>query len=404
MSVPDQRPGLVALVAHAREVASEERERFAAAAAAIARDPRVMVIHTCHRAEVYARPLASGGEEEPALVLPDLPAGGRRLVDDEAVRHLFSVAAGLDSVVVGEDQILHQLRECLSERHLAGFDDYVARCGTDGRLEPVLERLFQLALHVGRETRSWREGPPRSLADLALDRVEAVVGRVRGRRILVVGAGRMSRLAALGIDRRGGRAIVTNRSPERAAALAYDAGGEATPYGPDVALPPVDGVVVAISGPWDLGFANVAALVASGTPIVDLSSPPALPAATRTRLGDRYVSVDDLARGPQDQIRERTRHRLEKCFAEAEAEFAGWLRARAAVPTIQALADRAETRRSTELERLFRRMPELEDHERELVEQMSRRLVAGILHAPLAVLNDDASGELEQAARQLFSL
>ena len=73
------------------------------------------------------------------------------------------------------------------------------------------------------------------------------------------------------------------------------------------------------------------------------------------------------------------------------------------VPTIQALSDCAEERRSEELDRLFRRMP-LADHERELVEQMSHRLVAGLLHAPLATLREDSSGELDRAARTLFSL
>jgi glutamyl-tRNA reductase len=116
------------------------------------------------------------------------------------------------------------------------------------------------------------------------------------------------------------------------------------------------------------------------------------------------VSVDDLAGSPQEEIRERLRRRYERLLDEAEAEFAQWLRARSSVPTIQALADHAESRRIDELDRLFRRAPELEPHERDLVEQMSRRLVAGLLHAPLATLNEDATGELDEAARLLFAI
>jgi glutamyl-tRNA reductase len=395
-------------VAHARAVPSEDREAFMAAAAALAADPRAMILLTCHRAEVYALPDAQGADGSEPLVLPSLPDGGRYLVGDEAVRHLLTVAAGLDSVVLGEDQVLHQLRDCLSERHLAGFESCAGSCAEDGMdgqgdavLHPVLERLFQIALHVGREARSWREGPARSLADVALERIEREMGSVAERRLLVVGAGRMGRLAALGIARRGGRPIVSNRSADRAAALASDAGGSIAPYGEDEALPEVDGIVLAIFSTWSLPPRAAASLIASTTPIVDLSSPPALAPSLRVALGPRYVSVDDLARSPQDDIRERLRHRFERLLDEADAEFTQWVRTRAAVPTIQALADHAESRRADEIDRLFRRATELDPRVRERVEPMRRRLVAGLLHAPLATLNDDATGELERAAALL---
>lgn len=411
MTTTSLEPGLVALVTHARAVPSEAREAFADAAAALRGGPRTMVLRTCHRAEVYAVVDADGPGGSADLDLPALPEGGRRLVGHDAVHHLLAVAAGLDSVVVGEDQILHQLRDCLSERHLAGFESCPASCTEDGMagqgdtaLHPVLERLFQIALHVGRESRSWREGPARSLADVALDRIERRMGPVAGRRLLVVGAGRMGRLAALGIARRGGRPIISNRSADRAAALAFDADGSIAPYGEDQALPEVDGIVLALAAAWQLPPRATASLLVSSAPVVDLSNPPALHAALRGMLGARYTSVDDLARSPQDEMRERMRRRLERLLDEADAEFSQWVRSRNVVPTIQALADHAESRRVDEVERLFRRVPDLEPHQRELVEQMSRRLVAGLLHAPMATLNDDASGDLDRAARALFSI
>lgn len=400
-----REPGLVALVTHARDVRSEDREAFGDAAAAMARDPRAILLRTCHRVEFYVA--TDAGDDRPAIPLPPLPPGGRRLEGIAVARHLFEVAAGLDSVVVGEDQILHQLRDCLADRHIPGAARCPVEIGTRDvgavGLDPVLARLFQAAAHLGRETRSWREGPPRSLADVVLDRIVEVTGPVARRRVLVVGAGRMARLVALAASHAGADVLVANRSTERAAALAADAGGSVAGFGPDAPLPEVDGVVLAISGLWPLSETTRATLLAAGVPVVDLSSPPALPPDVRARLGARYTSVDDIARGPRDAVAARLARRYRRALAEAEASFATWVHARGSVPTIQAISLLAEQRRTDELERLFRRM-ELEDHERELVEQMSHRLVAGLLHAPLATLREDASGDAERAARVLFSL
>ncbi len=397
-------PGLVALVAHARDVSSEAREAFAAAAAPIAHDPRVIVVRTCHRVELYA--VQEPADDRP-LPLPELPAGGRRFEGLAAVRHVLTVAAGLDSVVVGEDQILHQLRECLADRHLPGAERCPVEVGSRNPhaagLDPLLERLFQVALHLGRETRSWREGPPRSLADLVVDRIVPITGPLAGRRVLVVGAGRMARLVALAAARDGARILVANRSPERAAALAHDAGGVAVPFGPRATLPEADAIVLAIAASWPLSARARAELIARELPVVDLSSPPAVAGELRDRLGDRYTSIDDLARSPQDALRTRLRHRYQRALEDAETAYMHWVRTRASVPAIQALSELAEERRTEELDRLFRRM-ELPDHERELVVQMSYRLVAGLLHAPLVMLREDPTGDLERAARALFSL
>lgn len=405
MTVPRVPLDLTALVVHARSVASDDREAFGWAAMRVAHDPRAILLRTCHRVELYY--VESSTPHLRALTPPHLPVGGERLEGLAAARHLLAVAAGLDSVVVGEDQILHQLRECLSDRHLPGADGCPVEIGTHAlgalELDPVLERLFQAALHLGRETRSWREGPPRSLGDVATDRVAAVTGSLIGRRVLVVGAGRMARLAALSASRQGARVLVANRSAERAAALAWDANGEPVAYGPDAPLPDADAVITAISAQWPLSHGAREALLARAVPVVDLSSPPALEPELRAALGERYTSVDDLARSPQDQIRPRLRAKFQRAIDAAEAQFAGWVQTRSSVPAIQAISERAESRRAEELERLFRRL-DLPDHQRELVEQMSQRLVAGLLHAPLASLREDATGDLDRAARALFEL
>jgi glutamyl-tRNA reductase len=384
---------LVALTTHARDVASGPRETFAESAADAAALPSALLVRTCHRADLYVIPEEGPGDE--SIPLPVLPAGGRRLHGVDAARHLFTTAAGLDSAVVGEDQVLHQLRVCLAERHAAG--------STTSGLHPVLDRLMQTALHVGRDARSRRTGPPRSLGDVAVEQVAAVGGPLAGRRLLIVGAGRMARLVANSAARHGASILIANRDAERAAVLAQEVSGSVSAFGAAAPLPAADAIVIAIGGPWPLSPAARRDLEGRAVPVVDLSSPPALTDDVRATLGPRYVSIDDLARVPHDTARERQAHRLQRLLDEAEAAFLGWLRTRHAVPTIEAISTRAEQHRLVELERLFRRA-DLPDHERELVEQMSRRLVAGLIHRPLVSLRDDEDGELDRAARALFSL
>jgi glutamyl-tRNA reductase len=406
---------LVAIVLHARDVASLEREAFAERVAAAATDPGAVLLHTCHRVELYLwLPAFSGG------AVPEMPPGSRRLEGEDAARHLFTVAAGLDSVVVGEDQILHQLRDCLSARH----DETAARAvtcpaggaagaigetlsgrvhGTDD-LDPVLERLFQLSLHVGREAHAWREGTPRSLADVALDRISRELPSLEGRPVLVVGAGRMGRLAAQTAARRRAAVHVANRGADRATVLASEVGGCAVPFAAGDALPDLAGVIVAVGGTWPGDAATGDRLVASGATVVDLSSPPAVPETLQRTLGDRFISVDDLARTPEAMPHERLRRRVARLVDTTADSLAGWIRTRAAVPAIRAISERAEEKRSAELDRLLRRMPSLEPDQRDLLEQMSHRIVAGILHAPLAALREDTDGERERVARELFGL
>ncbi|MFZ5853127.1 MAG: hypothetical protein ACOYXS_01320 [Chloroflexota bacterium] len=381
------QPTVVALVAHARRVPSVQREAFAAELATLEPSPGVLVIHTCHRVELYLTPRSSG-----ELALPGIPAGTERLEDVDAARHLIAVACGLDSAVFGEDQILHQLRETLAARQ-AGHP-----------LDPVLDRLFQIALRAGRQARTWLDGSPRSLADLALDRIGRDAGSLEGRTILVAGVGRMGRLAAFAAARRGARIVVTNRTASRATALAGEVGGRALPFAVDGGLPELDGVVVALGGAWPLGPADARRLLDGRAVVVDLSSPPAVPDGLRTALGARFVSVDDLVAGPEQGPQERLRRRLEDLVTDAGREYCDWLRRRSAVPAIQAMTDTAEELRRSELERLFRRLSDLPAEDRSVIEQMSHRLVAGILHAPLRALNSDPDGELEAAARELFGL
>jgi glutamyl-tRNA reductase len=384
------RPGsatIVAHVLHARRVHSLEREAFATALDGVDLGPGAIRVHTCHRVEVYQATASADGP-----LLPMLPEGAERLEDADAVRHLIEVACGLDSAVFGEDQILHQLRVTLAERR------------DGGRIDPVLDRLFQAALRAGRQSRAWFDGSPRSLADVALDLIATEAGELRDRTVLVVGAGRMGRLAAFAAHRRGARVLVVNRTAEHARSLAAEVGGDWAAFGSDHVPAEMAGAIVALAGAWELGSADADRIVAAGVQIVDLSSPPSVPAGLQERLGRRFTSVDDVVVGSALAPTDRLRRRIERLVADTGRDYCAWLRGRDSVPVIQAVASSAEQIRQAELEWLLNRLPGLDPNERAALEQMSHRLVAALLHAPLDALHADEGGTLERAARNLFGL
>ena len=378
---------VVALIAHARGVPSVAREAFAAKCHALQGNDAVIIVHTCHRVELYVA-LDGFGKGE----LPELPPGGLRLEDAAAASHLISVACGLQSAVLGEDQVLHQVRETYTLRH------------AERPLNPVLDRLFQVALTAGRRAHEWFGGSKRSLGDAALDEIEQRAGTLKDQPILIVGAGSMGRLTAQAAARRGAQVIVTSRTAERAVCLARNVGGRAVACAADGTLPPVVGVVVALSGPWQAHALDAQRLVDSGASVVDLSSPPAVPDSLQTLLGDRFVSIDDLSWGPQAELPGGLRGRLEQLVAGSGREYCRWLLARDSTPAIQAMSEAAEGRRLSEMEWLLRRLPNLSEQERALIDQMSHRLVGGILHAPKSALRLDESGDLGRAAWELFGL
>jgi len=378
---------VLALIAHARGVPSVAREAFAAECAALQDDESVVIVHTCHRVELYVALEAFGDRE-----LPKLPPRGLRLEDAAAARHLIRVTCGLESAVLGEDQVLHQVRQTYAARRDAQ------------PMDPVLGRLFQVALNAGRRAHGWFEGSKRSLGDAALDEIERRAGTLTNQPILIVGAGSMGRLTAQAADRRGARVIVTSRTAERAIRLAHDIGGRALDCAVDGTIPPVVGTVVALSGPWQPHPLDAQHLLEGAGPVIDLSSPPAVPVALQAQLGDRFVSIDDIAWGPQVELPGGLRSRLEQLVTGSGREYCRWLLARDSLPAIQAMSEAAEGRRRSELEWLLRRIPNLSEQDKALVDQMSHRLVAGILHAPRSRLRLDDSGDLGRAARELFAL
>jgi glutamyl-tRNA reductase len=385
---PTDRPSLVALLTHARRVPAKERERFAQRL----RDQIVkggLILETCHRVEGYV--IATDQLAEPPEWLPD---GGRILVGEAAVRHAIGVAVGLDSVALGEDQVLHQLRES------------VDRARRDGGLDPILERLLALALRAGRRARSWRQGPSRSLADVALAAIEQRSGSIGGREVLVIGAGKIGRLAARAVVASGASVSIANRSLDRAEALANQTGGRVDRLDPGPGIARFAGIVVALGGPWTIGQSTVDALADGSTILVDLSVPAAVDDSVATALNRRFISADALAVDESEPAtpQDRSLNRLDALIDATTAEFCGWLEARGGRAAAQVLTERADRDRRAVLDELWRVLPGLEPDTRNAIERMSRHLTGRLLQEPLERLGRDSDGRADRAARELFAL
>lgn len=383
-------PGaVVALIAHARNVPVVERERFATRLRETA--GKALLLETCHRVEGY---LISLDDTERIAVAGALPAGGEMLIGEPAVRHAITVAVGRDSVVVGEDQVLHQLRESVDRARAASA------------LDTALERLFAVALQAGRRARSWRQGPQRSLADVALSSIERQTGSLHGREILVVGAGKMGRLAVRGAAAAGASVAVANRSAEGAGSLATASGARIEEFDPGRRAGTFAGVIVALGGPWPIGGETIGALAASATIVVDLSVPPAVPEAAAHVLGPRFVSADALALADVNPgaPRDGSDARVEALIDRTTAEFLDWLARRDGRATAEALVKHADREREAELAALWRRLPDLEPEARLAIETMTQHLATRLLREPLERLGRDPDGRDERAVRDLFAL
>ena len=365
------------LAATAGEMGVEERARLQEQAAGVGHHPVTLV--TCHRVEVY------GFGEPPELEMPV------RLEGEAAIRRLFRVTAGLESAVMGEDEILHQVREALATARARPEN------GQNPTIDPRLARAFEEAIAVGRRARAGSSAPKTDLAQRAIAWL-AQRADLGGRRVLVAGTGVMGGALRRAATPAGAEVVVAGRDRRRAdltlAEAADEAGGMAA-------------IAVALAGPWT-------ALEGAGTelpPLADLSSPPAVPASVRQALGDRLLDVDALfERLPAEQgvggsppAEMSWAERAEGLVAEGVDGYLTWLRSREAVEVVRTLRERAEERRRARVERFLRGAGELNGEGREQLEKLTRQLVSDLLHEPLVALRTDPDGSGE-AARRLFGL
>lgn len=376
----------------------------------------VVVLSTCMRTEVYATAdrfhpavqdirnfLCESSFSAPEDVADHLTM----LYDDAAIGHLFAVASGLDSAVLGESEILAQVRTAWETARVEGA------CGT------VLSGLFRHALEVGKRVRSEtaiaRGTTSVSAAAVAL--AADHLGSLGGRRILVLGAGDMGEGMAVALAGAGVADIqVANRTRSRAQALADRIGGRTVAFGSlGAALTEVDVLLTSTGAPEPVLTADDLHPVLderAGRPllIVDVAVPRDVEPSVRHLAGVTVLDLDDLrafARaGLEDRRREVTR--VHGIIDEEVQDYLRDVLARQAAPTVASLRARAEEIRAAELDRLRTRLVGLDDRQREAVEAVTRGVVAKLLHEPTVRLKDAAGtprGErLAEALRALFDL
>jgi glutamyl-tRNA reductase len=367
-----------------------------------------MVISTCNRVEVFV--LADGAEPARRFFLDRAAAADGHLYEhagSQAVRHLFRVASSLDSMVLGEQQILGQVKEAY------GLASAASAAGAF--ISRLCNRAFATAKRVRSETDIGRGAS--SVSQVAVELVEKIFGDLQGRAILLVGAGKMGALSAKALASLGAsQVLVTNRSPERARALAEQTGGHARDWS-ELArlLVDADVVIVSTGAPTyvitpELVHGTMKARRHRSICFIDL----AVPRNVDPRCGeltDVYAyDMDDLQKVVHATRSARADEAIRaEAIVEAEVmAFHAEREVRAALPVLAALRRRAEEIALAEAERTLAQVGgKLDEKGRKSVEAMARAIVNKLLHGPTARLKEAASSgdsALPGAAAELFGI
>jgi len=376
-----------------------------------------IVLSTCNRAELYtacadvtatradlARFLAEFHDIDEATVAPHL----YEIVDLDAARHLFRVAAGLDSLVVGEPQIFGQVKDA---HHVGKGAQAVG---------PILNRLFHssftAAKRVRSETALGSGAVSVSFAAVALAR--KIFGDLKGRAVLVIGAGEMGKLTAVHMKSQGvDRVTIVSRTMAHAARTAEEIGGASAAPWEDIgtALRRSD-IVITATGAAAPILTKAQIEEAMGTRrsgplfIIDI----AMPRDVEPEAGELeqvfLYNVDDLQATVRENLARRRSEvaRAEQIVSEEVEKFSAWFRSRGAIPTVVALRQRFESIRQSELERLDFKLSALPPEARDRVDEITRLLVEKLLLAPteqLKSLGDaETVGAYTEAITRLFGL
>ena len=369
-----------------------------------------VIVSTCNRVEVVAevesyhagfqvlRGFLSESREVP---FEDFAEILYTHYEDQAIRHLFSVASGLDSMVLGEPQILSQVRSAYRDAE------------TEDAPGPLLQALFRRAIRVGRRARAETEigASPAAFVEAGAALAEQTLGGLEGRRVAVVGAGAMGDIAVRTLTSRGIMEVtILNRTRSKAESLARRTGARARAFEelPDtvreadlvVSFTGATGFVIDRDAIEDAALGRTTPLV-----LIDLAVPRDVDPSVAELRNVRLVDIDglrDLVKGADLADVERV-----QAIIDHEVErFMEWRRAKRLAPLIQGIYDRAERIRAAELERVRGRLAALSEEERAAVEATTKAVVAKLLHHPIVLakkLDEGDEAEIHLLAR-LFDL
>lgn len=394
-------------------VAPQNLEREVREIASNAGFEEALLISTCNRVELYAtssNPLQAANEAKQVLSKRLAHAAADEVLYQErgidVVRHVFRVAASLDSLVVGEPQILGQVKEAFDAANQAGtMGTLLGRCFT---------QAFATAKRVRNET-GIAEGTV-SVSSIACELAKKIFGDLEGRRALLLGAGEMGESAARSLRQTGTQLHVVNRSDERAQTLARACDGRAVPYERLVTeLADADVVIASTASPKFILTPELMKSVARTRRhrplfIIDI----AVPRDVDPRVGNMdnvfVYDVDDLQQVAEENLAARAREaaQAERIIEEEVESFLRWRRSLELAPTIVALRKRFGEVAEEELRRALPRLASLTESDRTVLEAMSRSLVNKLLHHPMIELKAGA-GEpdgalLIDAVRRLFAI
>jgi glutamyl-tRNA reductase len=353
-------------------------------------------LSTCNRTEVY---LAGADERQAVAALEELAGESLdgvvyRLHEDAAALHLFRVAAGLDSLVPGEGEILGQVRSAYEAVEPG----------------PLLDRVFRQALAVGKRVRTETAigESPASVSSAAAALAAQVFGKLTGRRVLLVGAGRIGELAASNLASRGAEiAYVANRTPETAAELAHRFGGRALAL-EEIAAALVDvDVVVSSTSASDVVLHADQVPARHRTPLffIDIAVPRDLDPGISRLDGCFLYDIDDLEAVVSETLagRRAEAERAEQLVAEETERFRSWQASLDVVPAIASLRARAEEIRNAELAKV-----RVSDDERRTLESVTSQILNKLLHLPTVRMKEAAvsadGAAYADAVRHLFGL
>ena len=375
-----------------------------------------VVLSTCNRSEVYvASTSPDTAREEIVRFLSEyhqLPAESFTphlfsFTEAEVAAHLFRVAAGLDSLVVGEPQVLGQVKDAFqaaAERRCTG---------------PVLRKLFDWSFNVGKRVRSETalgEGAV-SISFAAVQLARKIFGRLEGRRVLVVGAGEISTLTAQHLRAQGvAEVAITSRTAAHAQALATEVGGHWVPWdGLGAALATAD-IIVTATGSQRPIITRAHVETALGRRrsdplfIIDVAVPRDVEASVSEIEQVFLYNVDDLQTVVQENISKRSAEieHAEAIVREELGRFVAWQMSRGAIQTVVALRDRFDAIRRAELQRLDPRLAGLPPEARALFDQLTRLIVEKLLLDPTeqlkALPDEETQAAYTEAVNRLFRL